>query len=90
MEAVVASFTQMDQITAALEKAVEFKENKLERALEQFGARFECVRDIVGNILWESLFYCSKRSLGRACSGGDNGGAKLWLGRATRWLCRSL
>ena len=38
MEAVVASFTQMEQITAALEKAVEFKENKLERALEQFGA----------------------------------------------------
>ena len=31
MEAVVASFTQMEQITAALEKAVEFKENKLER-----------------------------------------------------------
>ena len=29
MEAVVA--TQMEQITAALEKAVEFKENKLER-----------------------------------------------------------
>ena len=77
MEAVVASFTQMEQITAALEKAVELKENKLERALEQFGARFECVRDIVGNILWESLFYCSKRSLGRACSGGDNG--DTWL-----------
>ena len=43
MEAVVASFTQMEQITAALEKAVEFKENKLERALEQFGARFEAL-----------------------------------------------
>ena len=43
MEAVVASFTQMEQITAALEKAVEFKENKLERALEQFGAKFEAL-----------------------------------------------
>ena len=44
MEAVVATlFTQMEQITAALEKAVEFKENKLERALEQFGARFEAL-----------------------------------------------
>ena len=43
MEAVVAMFTQMEQITAALEKAVEFKENKLERALEQFGARFEAL-----------------------------------------------
>ena len=43
MEAVVASFTQMEQITAALEKAAEFKENKLERALEQFGARFEAL-----------------------------------------------
>ena len=35
--------TQMEQITAALEKAAEFKENKLERALEQFGARFEAL-----------------------------------------------
>ena len=44
MGAVVATlFTQMEQITAALEKAAEFKENKLERALEQFGARFEAL-----------------------------------------------
>ena len=65
MEAVVASFTQMEQITAALEKAVEFKENKLERALEQFGARFEALET-----LWETSFGSRSSTARSARSGG--------------------
>ena len=47
MDAVAATlFKQMEEIydiTVALEKAAELKETKLERALEQFGARFEAL-----------------------------------------------
>ena len=47
MDAVAATlFKQMEEIyhiTVALEKAAELKETKLERALEQFGTRFEAL-----------------------------------------------
>ena len=75
MEAVVA--TQMEQITAALEKAVEFKENKLERALEQFGARFEALETKLDAITAKLIMAECTRARRQPSSSGSAVGTRV-------------